>query len=135
LVNEGWANGYVLKSSASPRHYLEAMRFAKEGQKYFTPDVLQLILESKVAELKLSSAEWTIFYMLLADKNIKEIAAETGIHESSVRRSLEKIKKHTGANGNISLMRYAVKNHLLSTEMIQSALNDDTDLSLLLPTI
>ncbi len=111
------------------------MRFAKEGQKYFTPDVLQLILESKVAELKLSSAEWTIFYMLLADKNIKEIAAETGIHESSVRRSLEKIKKHTGANGNISLMRYAVKNHLLSTEMIQSALNDDTDLSLLLPTI
>ena len=114
------ASAYLLKSSAGSE-LLKAIHEALRGRKYITPLIQQAMEESfirspgpKVAVKKLTPRQVEVLQLLAEGRLMKEVAAILGLTPRTVAFHKYRIMETLGVHSNAELIKFAVKNHVLS---------------------
>jgi DNA-binding NarL/FixJ family response regulator len=80
---EAGASGYLPKST-EPHELIDAIRAIRNGEQYFPP-AMAAALAQRQARGKLSEREKEVLVMIVRGRSNKEIAAELGISENTVK--------------------------------------------------
>jgi DNA-binding NarL/FixJ family response regulator len=113
------AAGYVTKSMAA-EELVRAVRQVVDGATYIGPRLAEQMarqaLEPAAAPShhSLTAREAEIVALIGAGMQVKQVAAELGISISSVNTYRTRIFRKMGLNSNAALIRYALKNGLVS---------------------
>jgi len=113
------AAGYVTKSMAA-EELVRAVRQVASGETYIGPRLAEQMarqaLEPAAAPShhSLTARETEIVALIGAGMQVKQVAAELGISVSSVNTYRTRIFRKMGLNSNAALIRYALKNGLVS---------------------
>ena len=114
------ASAYLLKSSAGSE-LLKAIHEALRGRKYITPLIQQAMEESfirspgpKVPVKKLTPRQIEVLQLLAEGRLMKEVAAILGLTPRTVAFHKYRIMETLGVHSNAELIKFAVKNHVLS---------------------
>lgn len=119
-LREG-ASGYLVKDSAADE-IIGAIRKVARGQRYVS-DKLASALAERAACPKdsagppheaLSAREFEVFMLLAAGTPLKEIAGKLSLAQTTVASYRTRILQKMGMSRNSDLVRYALKNGLLS---------------------
>jgi two-component system invasion response regulator UvrY len=96
-VLKAGASGYLTKGSPL-KQMVEAIRTVARGGRYITPSVADIMADSIRADgssaphLKLSNREFEVMTMIASEKTFKEIAAQLGRSEKTVRTYWDRIR-------------------------------------------
>jgi DNA-binding NarL/FixJ family response regulator len=113
------AAGYVTKSMAADE-LVRAVRQAAAGETYIGPRLAEQMarqsLEPQTAPShhSLTARETEIVTLIGSGMQVKQVAAELGISISSVNTYRNRIFRKMGISSNAALIRYALKNGLVS---------------------
>lgn len=113
------AAGYVTKSMAA-EELLRAMRQVVAGETYIGPRLADQMARQALAPAaapshhSLTARETEIVALIGAGMQVKQVAAELGISISSVNTYRTRVFRKMGLNSNAALIRYALKNGLVS---------------------
>ena len=110
-IEEG-ALGYVMKES-SVEVISAAIRSAMDGDVYMTEDVRR-IYETRKMSKGLSSREAEVLTIAARGQNNREIAAEMGLSENSVKMFLKRAFFKLGASNRAEAVQLAVKRGLIT---------------------
>ena len=118
------ASAYVLKSSAL-EDLLDAVRTAKQGQLYASPEITDIVIRDYINNVKpaagdkkpaLSPREREVLQLIAEGHSSKEISARLTVSVNTVdthrRRIMEKLDLHTVAD----LTKYAIREGLTSLD-------------------
>jgi two-component system invasion response regulator UvrY len=117
----GGAKGYLNKATTTPASLIEAIRSVTAGRKFLTPSVAECLADTvqmRTASIQtpdqlLSNRELQIFEMLVAGKQIKEIAIQLCLSPVTISTYRARILQKLGFKSNADLVRYAVENSLI----------------------
>ena len=111
------ACGYLLKAAAG-EELLEAIRAVMAGRVYLTPhiagDVLRTISRPAVRQEHLTSRQRDILRLVAQGKRMKEIAADLKISVRTVEDHKSQLLHVLGVKSTADLIRFAVKQGLIS---------------------
>ncbi|MCB0610172.1 MAG: response regulator transcription factor [Lewinella sp.] len=122
LVLKNGADGYLLKS-AGRAEILDAIRKVRDGEKYFSPEVSALVMESlsgartKVSENpfpKLSRREKQVLRMIVDEYTTTEIAEKLFISFGTVETHRRNLLIKLGARNTAGLVRACFEYELLA---------------------
>jgi DNA-binding NarL/FixJ family response regulator len=111
------ADGYITKDSET-ESLLAAIRKVAAGGKYIDPVLAEDILydttfqEQDKPHVHLSSREFEVFRMLIAGKNINEIAQKLLLSSKTVSTYKSRIMEKMNIHNIADLVRYAVQNDM-----------------------
>jgi DNA-binding NarL/FixJ family response regulator len=112
LIKSG-AAGYLTKGCTSAV-IVEAVRDVVSGKKYFSPAVLEMLVnelripEGKFPHENLSDREFKIFRLLVAGKSINEIAEQLFISNKTVSTHKTHLMEKMNIHNVADLVRYAI---------------------------
>jgi DNA-binding NarL/FixJ family response regulator len=113
------AAGYVTKSMAA-EELVRAVRQVAAGETYIGPRLAEQMArqalepEAGPSHHNLTAREAQIVALIGSGMQVKQVAAELGISISSVNTYRNRIFRKMGLNSNAALIRYALKNGLVS---------------------
>lgn len=108
------AYGYLRKDTVH-NELLPAMKLALQGKKYITPTVAELLANSVLSDTPkpphelLSERELEIFKMLAEGKHITDIAAQLGLHITTISTHRARILRKMNMQSNADLVRYSIE--------------------------
>jgi DNA-binding NarL/FixJ family response regulator len=114
--------GY-LDEAAAPEQYKEAIRVVAGGSIWAPRKALAILIDRMISKRRrstmaqpagLSERERQVLELLVAGRTNKEIGAELGIEERTVKSHITKLMQKAGVNNRIALSVHAVNNILLS---------------------
>jgi DNA-binding NarL/FixJ family response regulator len=114
-----WASGYLLKKSAGGE-LVKAVREVLKGQSYVTPWVAQRLLENFVRDPRidrtkhLTPRQREVLQLLAEGRTMKETAAILHVATRTVAFHKYRIMEEFGLKTNSDLVRFAIKEHMLS---------------------
>jgi DNA-binding NarL/FixJ family response regulator len=120
-VLEAGARGYVLKSDAG-QELVRAVRALRSGQVYFTPKVSEMLMSGYLGRCQragesvasLSGREREVVQLLAEGRSNKEVANALGISVKTVETHRARIMEKLNLKAFSSLVRYAVRNNIVS---------------------
>ena len=123
------AAGYVLKRSGR-REMLTALRQVYEQGSYLTSNITREFLQNcssdgnhhKGEEHHLTEREHQVLKLIVEGKSNKEIAHGLGISHKTVSVHRTNVMTKFNVKNTVELVRYALYNHLISTEITESML-------------
>ena len=122
------ASAYLLKSSAGSE-LLKAIHEVLRGRKYITPLIQQAMEESfirspgpKVPVKKLTPRQIEVLQLLAEGRLMKEVAAVLGLTPRTVAFHKYRIMETLGVHSNAELIKFAVKNHVLTVLILVTQL-------------
>jgi DNA-binding NarL/FixJ family response regulator len=101
------ASGYITKDKA-PRHLIHAIRMVQEGEKVFSPDILNR--KRKKRSIKLSHREVQVLKLLVKGYANKNIASELDISDKTVSTYKLRLLKKIGGHSTVDLINFATYN-------------------------
>lgn len=115
-----------LPKDCSKRILIEAIRTVHKGEQYFTDAIRKLVLEDvykadavrntrKTLPNQLTKREAEVLRLVASGKANREIGETLGISVKTVETHKTHILIKLGLNNNAELVRYAVKNKIIST--------------------
>jgi DNA-binding NarL/FixJ family response regulator len=127
-VLDAGALGYVLKSDLAT-HLVKAVKDVSTGKLFLTPKVSDIVLkgflktsnqpdETEHSQARPTPRELEIIRLLAKGKANKEIAAELGITIRTVETHRAKIMLKLGLHSLAELIRYAIRNKIVSERSI-----------------
>ncbi len=116
------AAGYVTKASPSAELLAGIRRVARGGMFMSNIVAERLALDLRRPErhaphADLTGREFQIFHMLVAGQRVSEIARTLHLSEKTVSTHKTRIQHKIDARSAAAMVRYAVKHHLIETEM------------------
>lgn len=111
------AAGYITKESL-PDELTGAIRLVKEGKKYITPSVAELMAlnlehdNRKLPHENLSGREFFIMCMIGSGKSIKHIADELSLSLKTISTYKTRMLKKMKMENNSDIIRYVIENKL-----------------------
>ena len=122
-VLESGARGYVLKSDAE-QNLIAAVKAVAEGKPFFTPNVAEIVLKGYLrrnadAEVndslpELTTREREIVQLLAEGKGNKEVAMTLQVSVKTVEAHRSNINRKLSIRSTTDLVRYAVRNHIVT---------------------
>jgi NarL family two-component system response regulator LiaR len=112
------AAGYVRKD-AEPEILLAAVRAVAQGRTYIDPAVASAILKAGAPEEELSPRESAVLRQMTFGRSNKEIAAELGITEETVKTHVGHLLAKLHLENRTQAVVYALKNGLVALEELQ----------------
>lgn len=123
-VLDAGALGYVLKSDLAAQ-LVNAVKDASAGKRFLTPRVSDIVLKgflktenhrnsTENVQIRPTPRESEIIRLLVDGKVNKEIAAKLGITTRTVETHRAKIMLKLGVHSLVELIRYAIRNRLIS---------------------
>ena len=119
LALREWASGYLLKKSAGGE-LVKAVREVLRGQSYVTPWIAQRLLEDFVRDPRidrikhLTPRQREVLQLLAEGRTMKEAAAILHVATRTVAFHKYRIMEEFGLKTNSDLVRFAIKEHVLS---------------------
>lgn len=110
--NKG-ASGYITKDKG-PKHLIHAIRMVQEGEKVFSPKILNT--KRKKRKLKLSHREVQVLKLLVKGHPNKDIARELDISDKTVSTYKLRLLKKIGGHSTVDLINFANYNPDLLNE-------------------
>ena len=116
LIKAG-ASGYLTKGCPSAI-VVEAVRDLAEGNKYFSPAVLELLAkelsmpEGKLPHETLSDREFQIFKLFASAKTVTEISVILNLSGKTISTYRARILEKLKLRNNAEMMQYAIENRL-----------------------
>ena len=116
LIKSG-ASGYLTKGCPSAI-VVEAVRDLAEGNKYFSPAVLELLAkelsmpEGKLPHETLSNREFQIFKLFASAKTVTEISVILNLSGKTISTYRARILDKMKLRNNAEMMQYAIENRL-----------------------
>jgi len=114
------ASGYLLKTSAAAE-LVTAVREVLKGKRYVSPLVTKdadgFFLESRVSKLgqeKLTTRQGEVLRLLAEGRSMKEVAYALKMTPRTVAFHKYRIMEHLRLRTNAELVRYAIREHLVS---------------------
>lgn len=101
------ASGYITKDKG-PRHLVHAIRMVHEGEKVFSPDILNR--KRKKRSIKLSHREVQVLKLLVKGYANKNIAKELDISDKTVSTYKLRLLNKIGGNSTVDLINFATYN-------------------------
>jgi DNA-binding NarL/FixJ family response regulator len=103
-------SGCILKSDA-PEKLIEAIQAAATGRKWFSPNLLPQLLQSRSSsqENRLTKREVEVLQLVAAEKTDKEIALTLSIAEGTVRFHLENSNTRLGTMTRVGAVAEAIR--------------------------
>jgi DNA-binding NarL/FixJ family response regulator len=111
-MREG-ASGYIVKGTGLDQ-LLEGIRTVYAGGKYLPPEISNRMRERVNSDI--SSRELEVLRMIAGGKSNKEIAAQLGIVEGTVKAHMTNIFTKLGAADRAQAMAIAIKRQILQLE-------------------
>lgn len=121
-VFDAGAKSYICKVDAG-RHLVAAIRSLAEHKPFFTPEVSQILFakfltadggrKNATAEQKLTAREREIVRLLADGRSNKETAGLLGISVRTSETHRASLMRKLGLDSLASLVRYAVRNHII----------------------
>jgi DNA-binding NarL/FixJ family response regulator len=111
----------ILYKTAGKNEIFEAIHAAIKGKKYYSPEIVDLLLEAREkkdnpAEASpLTSSEKDIVVLISKGMTTKEIARQKNISFHTVNTHRKNIFRKLGINNVSELMMYAMKNGIIDT--------------------
>jgi len=119
----GGASAYLLKSSAASE-LLKGIHEALRGGSYVTPQIKRAIMDSFVrspkprpAVKKLTARQTEVLQLLAEGRLMKEVGAVLGLTTRTVAFHKYRIMEALGVKTNAELIQFAVKNHVVASQM------------------
>jgi NarL family two-component system response regulator LiaR len=112
------AAGYVRKD-AEPEILLAAVRAVAQGRTYIDPAVASAILKAGAPEEELSPRESAVLRQMTFGRSNKEIAAELGITEETVKTHVGHLLAKLHLENRTQAVVYALKNGLVALEELR----------------
>ena len=120
------ARGYLLKSDLT-ECLVKAVKAVSEGKRFLTPKVSEIVLDGFLktkgqsqrgerAGARTTPRELEIIRLLAEGKSNKEIAAQLGIAVRTVETHRAKIMLKLGLHSLAELIRYAIRNEIVSAK-------------------
>jgi DNA-binding NarL/FixJ family response regulator len=115
-----WASGYLLKKSAATE-LIQAMREVLKGKSYVTSYVAKRLLEDFVRDPRtdrikhLTPRQREVLQLLAEGRTMKEVAAVLNVTTRTVAFHKYRIMEEFNLKNNSDLVRFAIKEHLLSS--------------------
>jgi len=115
-----WASGYLLKTSAGSE-LVEAIREVLKGRSYVTPRVAQRLVEEFVRDPRparvksLTPRQREVLQLLAEGRTMKEAATVLHVAARTVAFHKYRVMEEFGLKTNSDLVRFAMKEHLLTT--------------------
>ena len=112
------AAGYVTKESAA-EELVKAIRQVHSGGKFITPSLTEKIVNSFEPESnrpyheRLSDRELQILNLIVAGKQIKDIAHELSLSPATVATYRARVLEKMNMKSNVELTSYALRHHLI----------------------
>jgi two-component system invasion response regulator UvrY len=121
MIRSG-AKGYLNKATTTPASLIEAVRSVTAGRKFVTPSVAECLANTvqmrtpsiETPEQLLSNRELQIYEMLVAGRQIKEIATHLCVSPVTISTYRARISEKLGLKSNADLIRYAIENSLFA---------------------
>jgi DNA-binding NarL/FixJ family response regulator len=101
------ASGYITKDKG-PRHLIHAIRMVQEGEKVFSPDILNR--KRKKRSIKLSHREVQVLKLLVKGYANKNIAKELDISDKTVSTYKLRLLNKIGGHSTVDLINFATYN-------------------------
>ncbi len=121
-VFDAGAKSYICKADAG-RHLVAAIHSLAEHKPFFTPEVSQILFakflaadngrKNGAAEQKLTNREREIVRLLADGRSNKETASLLGISVRTSETHRASLMRKLGLDSLASLVRYAVRNHII----------------------
>jgi DNA-binding NarL/FixJ family response regulator len=114
-----WASGYLLKNSAGSE-LVKAIGDVLKGKQYVTPRIAKRQLEEFVRDPRpnrvksLTARQREVLQLLGEGRSMKEAAAELQVATRTVAFHKYRIMEEYGLRTNSDLVRFAIKQHVLS---------------------
>jgi len=122
-VLETGARGYLLKSDAV-RDLVPAIEALSQNKTFFTSKVAQMILEGylgksketgdEIDSLRLTSRQREIVQLIAEGKSSKEVASELGLTVKTAETHRANLMRRLGCHTVAELVRYAVRNKIVT---------------------
>ena len=119
----GGASAYLLKSSAASE-LLKGIHEALRGGSYVTPQIKRAIMDSFVrspkprpAVKKLTARQTEVLQLLAEGRLMKEVGAVLGLTTRTVAFHKYRIMEALGVKTNAELIQFAVKNHVVASQI------------------
>ena len=121
MVLKNGANGYLLKN-AGKREVLQAIRAVKAGQKYYSPEVADIVMASLAGNTvkankspfpQLSRREKQVLQLIIDEFTTGEIAEKLGISFGTVETHRRNLLIKLGARNTAGLVRIGLEYGLL----------------------
>lgn len=115
-----WASGYLLKSSAGSE-LVKAIVDVLQGKQYVTPRIAKRQEEEFVRDPRpnrvknLTARQREVLQLLGEGRSMKEAAAELQVATRTIAFHKYRIMEEYGLRTNSDLVRFAIKQHVLST--------------------
>jgi DNA-binding NarL/FixJ family response regulator len=114
-----WASGYLLKNSAGSE-LVKAIGDVLKGKQYVTPRIAKRQLEEFIRDPRptraksLTARQREVLQLLGEGRSMKEAAAELQVATRTVAFHKYRIMEEYGLRTNSDLVRFAIKQHVLS---------------------
>jgi DNA-binding NarL/FixJ family response regulator len=122
-VLETGARGYLLKSDAV-RDLVPAIEALSQNKTFFTSKVAQMILEGylgksketddEIDSLRLTSRQREIVQLIAEGRSSKEVASELGLSLKTAQTHRANLMRRLGCHTVAELVRYAVRNKIIT---------------------
>jgi DNA-binding NarL/FixJ family response regulator len=118
------ANGYV-DEAASPAEFAQAIRIVNQGSVWAPRRVLSMFIERvsstpgrifPAGRVTFTDREKEVLEMLVAGRSNKEIGAQLGIEERTVKAHVAKLMRKVGVQNRIALSVHAITHSLVTTK-------------------
>lgn len=119
VVLKEWASGYLLKNS-SRSELIMAIHDVLKGKQYVTPKIAnrqleEFILDPRIDRIKtLTARQREVLQLLCEGRSMKEAAAVLDVAICTVAFHKYRIMKEFGLRTNSDLVRFAIKEHVVS---------------------
>jgi len=128
------AKGYV-DEAASPAEFVQAIRIVSQGSVWAPRKVLSMFIERvssapgrifPAGRVTFTDREKEVLEMLVAGRSNKEIGAQLGIEERTVKAHVAKLMRKVGVRSRIALATYTMSHSLVSSGQIEQHQNADS---------
>jgi DNA-binding NarL/FixJ family response regulator len=102
----------IIPADVTTDVFLEALRSVRDGQFWFTKQMMEYVLLATRYQLQLTRREGQLITLLCRGLKNKEIACTLGLSDGTVKVYLSRIFKKVGVNDRFQLALYALRNVL-----------------------
>lgn len=123
-VLELGAVGYITKNNAG-EHIIAAIKAVSQGEKYFSPDVQQILIKDAINETvkgkttddlileSLSEREIEVLKLIAKEYSTAEISDKLSLSENTIETHRRNLLKKLEVKNSVGLAMYAVKNNIV----------------------
>jgi DNA-binding NarL/FixJ family response regulator len=114
------ACGYLLKDCVCSE-LIKAIRRVMKDESYLSPKIAAIVLdercrESRPTEIVLSEREKQLLHLLTEGKSAKDIAQQSNTNIKTIEAQRRRIKKKLGIDNLAGLVKYAIREKLISCD-------------------